>query len=510
MVGQPKELPRGLRNAARLSQQLKTKPESYWQKRGERMALKLFHDMSRGVPAYKDFLKVNGVNPATIKTIDDFKQVPTIDKDNYLRHYPRQDLCWNGEFSSKQWVVSTTSGSTGEPFYFPRTGLQDDIYALTAELYLRENFQIHKKSTLYIDAFAMGAWIGGLFTYEAIHKVAQKGYALSIITPGINKNEVISSVRQLGGDFDQVIIGCYPPIMRDIIDYGIEEGINWQDYSLGIIFSAEGFGEEFRDYIHRHAKLANIHTSTLNHYGTVDLGTMSHETALSILIRRQAVQEKQLFDSIFGDISKQPTLTQYLPELFYFEADADRVICSSYSGLPLVRYDLKDNGGVLSLESIRNSYVVNKLNLDNEAAYADIKDKHWNLPFVYIYERSDFSVTFTGAQIYPEEIRRALLNPALHEFVTGKFTMIAGYDEKAQNFLELHIEMRKKVDSSAELSAKIQKIVIDHLLKENSEYRVLYGDYKEKLHPRINLWEHEHKLHFEGKGKQKWLKEPEF
>lgn len=206
-----RQLPRELRSAHKLQQRLKIKPESYWTKRGERMALTLFKEMSQRIPAYKDFLKKNGFDSKKVRTIEDFKQVPLIDKDNYLRQYPREMLCWDGEFSNRQWVISTTSGSTGEPFYFPRTDLQDEYYTLTAELYLRENFQIQNRTTLYIDAFAMGAWIGGVFTYEAIKRVAEKGYKLSIITPGVNKVEVVNAVRKLGDHFDQVLIGCYPP-----------------------------------------------------------------------------------------------------------------------------------------------------------------------------------------------------------------------------------------------------------------------------------------------------------
>jgi phenylacetate-CoA ligase len=352
----------------------------------------------------------------------------------------------------------------------------------------------------------MGAWIGGLFTYEAIHRVAQKGYALSIITPGINKAEVINSVRKLGPNFDQVIIGCYPPIMRDIIDQGVEEGIDWKKYNLGIVFSAEGFGEEFRDYIAQHGKLANIYTSSLNHYGTVDLGTMSHETPLSILSRRQAVNDKKLFVELFTEVSKQPTFTQFLPELFYFEAIDQQVICSSYSGLPLVRYDLKDHGGVITLDEVSQAYERAGKQLEQEITLAGIKNTVWNLPFVYVYERSDFSVTFSGAQIYPEEIRRTLLEPSLHKQVTGKLTMIAGYDRRARNYLEIHIELRRNVKPSRDLAKRLQKHIVSQLLKNNSEYNVLYGEYKSKLHPKIKLWEHEHALHFSGRGKQNWVK----
>lgn len=495
-----------LKDVPALEKLLKSKPESYWIERGEHMALDLFHDMAERVPAYRDFLQKHDVDPSAIVTIEDFQRVPIIDKDNYLRRYPREALCWDGIFGGERWVVSTTSGSTGEPFYFPRSDLQDEQYAITAELYLRENFQIHKKKTLYIDAFAMGAWIGGLFTYEAISRVAQKGYALSIITPGTNKAEVISSVAQLGPDFDQVIIGSYPPIMRDIIDLGIEEGLDWGAYKLGIVFSAEGFGEEFRDHIAKHAQLSSIYTSTLNHYGTVDLGTMSHETPLSILIRRQAVKDHELYNGLFGNISKQPTLTQYLPEMFYFEAINERVICSSYSGLPLVRYDLKDHGGVMSLEGVRGVYKSNGRDLSAELQTAGLSDTAWNLPFAYVYERSDFSVNLVGAVIYPEEIRRVLLLESFHQQLTGKFTLEIVQDKQMKSKLVIHIELKPKAVAAAALSEQIQKAVVEALLQGNSEYANSYASNGKELWPSIQLWPNNHELHFSGKGKQKWVK----
>lgn len=500
------QLPRRLRNATKLQEALKVLPESYWRQRGNVMALRLFHDMASRVPAYKKFLHEHGINPANVKTVKDFSELPVVNKDNYLRKYPRQELCWDGKFGSDWWVISTTSGSTGEPFYFPRTNLQDEMYALSAELYLRENFDIQHKKTLYIDAFAMGAWIGGLFTYEAIKRVAQKGYSISIITPGVNKAEVINDVRKLGPDFDQVIIGCYPPILKDIIDLGKEEGLNWKDYNLGVIFSAEGFSEDFRDYVVKHGSLENVYTSNLNHYGTVDLGTMSHETATSIMIRRQAVNDEDLFRGLFGDTTKQPTFTQYFPEMFYFEEVEGGLVCSSYGGLPLVRYDLKDKGSVLSMRQVEATYQTLGKDLALELRQKNIEHTKWNLPFVYLYERSDFSVTFSGAQIYPEEIRRALLEPGIDKFVTGKLTLFSGYDKNARNYLQIHVELRKGVTGTSDIAKRIEQSVVNRLIKENSEYRVLYGEYKKKLHPRIKLWPHEHPTYFSGKGKQQWVK----
>jgi phenylacetate-CoA ligase len=492
-------------DAPKLQKLLKSKPESYWIKRGETMALGLFHEMARRVPAYKDFLEKNSLKASSIKTIADFQRVPLLNKDNYLRKYPREMLCWDGKLNSEPWIFSATSGSTGEPFYFPRTDLQDQFYAITAETYLRENFKIQDRTTLYIDAFAMGVWIGGLFTYEAVHRVAQKGYALSIITTGINKAEVINAVKNLGENFDQVIIGCYPPIMRDIIDLGNEQGLDWGKYNLGIVFSAEGFSEEFRDYIVKHGKLANVLTSSLNHYGSVDLGTMSHETPLTILVRRQAIKDQALFKKLFGEETKLPTFTQYLPEMFYFEAVDQSIVCSSYAGLPLVRYELNDRGGVMRMKGIAAVYSSTEKDLSQEIDKAAI-GKPWNLPVVYLYERNDFSVTFIGAQIYAEEVKKALLDSALHSTVTGKFTMASGYDADANAILEVNVELRQGVPESKQVSQAIQKCITETLVKENSEYRSNYSEYGAKIEPKIQLWQNGDPTYFSDKGKQKWVK----
>ncbi|QQS22565.1 hypothetical protein IPM19_02945 [bacterium] len=498
-------------NITSLEKNLKTKPESFWQKRGEQRALKLFHEMAKRVPAYKDFLKKHKVNPAKIKSAADFALVPTIDKNNYLRKYPLKQLCWDGVLSKQQSVYAATSGTTGEPFYFPRTHEQSRQYALTAELYLRNNFQIHKKSTLYIDGFAMGAWIGGLFTYEAVQILQQKGYDISIITPGVNSKEIIKAMRQLGDKYDQVILGGYPPFVKDTIDQGLSEGLNWKKYNLGIIFSAEGFTEAFRDYVAKQAGLKNIYTSTLNHYGTVDQGTHSHETPLSILVRRLSNKNKKFKAKLFSGIAendaaleRQPTLTQYLPELFYFENDNGNLYCSAFSGLPLFRYDLKDRGGIMSAKEVMAKAKDCGIDLDKEIRTAKLKDTVWNLPFVYVYERSDMVVSWYGGNIYPEHVREAHLTKATNKHTTGKFAMRITYDKKHNPVLEVNTELKPGAKLSKKFIATLRDTLIKVLLKKNSEYRVLHSNFSKKMVPVVKLWQHQSAPHFAGGGKQKW------
>jgi phenylacetate-CoA ligase len=492
-------------NSAELIRDLALQSGSGIFRRGEVRALKLFHEMARRVPAYKDFLRKQKIDPANIKTIADFVKVPAIDKQNYLRSYPLEKLCWDGDFKGPSWVIASTSGSTGEPFYFPREKSQDMQYAGTAELYLRTNFEIHKKSTLYIDAFPLGPWIGGIFTYEVIRTIAQKGYSLSIITTGVNKKEIINAVKNFGGHFDQIIIACYAPFLKDALDDGVRQGVRWKKYDLKFIFSAEGFSETFRDYIAHTAGLKNVYLDTLNHYGTVDQGTLAYETPLSILIRRMAVKREALYEKIFPVKHKLPTLCQYDPELFFFEEVSQGLLCSSYSGLPLVRYDLKDRGGVIRYDDMTRRIADAGIDIHREGVAAGIKKTVWALPFVYVYERSDMSVSLYAFLVYPETIRKALQEKQFQRVVTGKFTMITRYDKNHDQYLEINVELKGGEKGSGKLKDSVRKAVIIWLLRENSEFWKTYHEIGPRIYPRIVFWPYEDPAYFKPGGKHKWV-----
>lgn len=497
-------LPRGYRNAEAVHYRLQTVDETTWQRRGAKRAFALFHAMATRVPAYKDFLASRKLRPSDIKSPSDFHKIPPIDKNNYLRQYPHEMLCWDGEFPHGQWVISSTSGTTGEPFYFPREASQDAQYALMAELYLRSNFEVHKKSTLYIVAFPMGAWIGGLFTYEALQQVAARtGYDISIITPGIHKKEVINAVKKLGGKFDQVIIGAYAPFLRDIIADGIADGIDWKAHNYGFIFSAEAFSEQFRDYVFRETMPVRPLRATLNHYGTVDLGTMAHETPETILVRRTLV-EKNMLGAILPESRRQPTLAQFNPEMFYFEQVGKNIFCSAYSGIPLTRYDLKDYGGVLNRKRTLELLKEKNINIIALAKQNDIEDTLINLPYVYVYERNDLSVSYYAFLLYPDMIRSGLQQEAMQPLVTGKFSMEVNYDTGGQQKLEIYIELAAESEPSEKVKKMVQAAIHKTLQNESSEYRETYSVVGDKVQPVIHLRGYGDPEYFKTGTKQRW------
>lgn len=471
------------------------------------MVLCLFREMAKRVPAYKIILQEHGVNPASIKNIQDFtEKVPVLDKDNYLRRFSRKELSWDGTYPTGQWNISTTSGSTGVPFYFPRQAAQDEQYARTAELYLRDNFKIHQRKTLYVVAFPMGAWIGGVFTYEALQRVARNGkYNLSVITPGINTLEIINAIKELADDFDQVIIGAYAPFLKDIIDSGTKAGIKWRKMQIGFVFSAEAFSEVFRDYIIKSVGAKNTYTTTLNHYGTVDQGTMAHETPLSILLRRTIFQKK-VKDTLLPVDDREPTICQYNPEEFYFEEVNKTVLCSSYAGLPLVRYNLKDYGGTFTFIEAKNALETKKIDLKKIAKDKDVTN-YTEQPFVYVYERDDLSIGYYAFRLYPDTIRRRIFSANLHATVlTGKFTMETIYDKKGTQRLNVHVEMREGAVRDRFLKNHLTKLFHTALLEDSSEYAETYKMLGTVVRPAVILHNFGAEQYFKPGAKQKWVK----
>ena len=128
------------------------------------------------------------------------------------------------------------------------------------------------------------------------------------------------------------------------------------------------------------------------------------------------------------------------------------------------------------------------------------------LPFVYIYERSDFSVKLYGAIIYPEHIREVLQLEKFGKFFTGKFTMLTKFDKNSNEYLEINIELKSSVAPT--YFSKI--VVVDALVKNhitrNSEYFNNYRSIPKKVTPALVFWAYGDPSYFKSGIKQKWVK----
>ncbi len=475
------------------------------EKVGEKLALSLFHQVAQRVPAYKKWLKKNKIDPTKIKNIKDFQSLPIVTKKNYLRAYPLNELCWDGKVSDL-YILSSSSGSTGNPFLWPRGEEQELEGGLNFEVIFKEFFQADKYSTLLINSFSMGTWIAGPFVLACAEYLAKKGYPILTVTPGLDKEVAFSLFKNLAEYFDQIVISGYPPYIKDILDTGKSHGINWSKYQIKLLFAAEGFSEKWREHVHEIIGAKDDFKTSINIYGSADAAILSHETPVTTLIRKLVSENFDSMKKVFGD-NRIPTLTQYDPRLKYFEVVNDSIIFTTRSGIPLIRYEIGDSGGVYSFQAMDQKLSELGINLKDESRKFNLQNSLWRLPFVYVFGRSDFTVSFYGLLIYPEHIKYGLESDKyLKKFLTGKFVVSVEFDKDQDPYLMLRVELLENVNPSEILKEKVKRSVVKGLTKVNSEYTRLHEVLKDRALPVIELIKNSDNLYFRQGTKQKWVK----
>src|SRR3989344_8019682 len=318
-----------------------------WEEQGKKNALQVFHAAAQRVPAYRDFLKKEGIKPEKIKTYSDFSQVPVVDKKNYLTRYPLGALSWDGNGQHDQ-IISVSSGSTGKPFLWPRDTRLELEVTYFFELIFNSFFNRPGKRTLIVDCFAMGMYVGGPFFLNTHLRIAQKGYEATIVTPGNVMDDILRVVQELAPDFDQILLSGYPPFLKDVIENGQEVGIDWSKKRVILYPAGEGFSESWRTAVAEAAGGVDEFTNFLSYYGTADAAVLGVETPWSIALRKKASKSVQTIEEIFGQ-NRLPSVLQYLPTIRHLEVIANEIHLTTANGaIPLIRYNIHDNGGIMT------------------------------------------------------------------------------------------------------------------------------------------------------------------
>jgi phenylacetate-CoA ligase len=408
----------------------------------------LFHDVVASVPAYPKFLSEHGVDPASITTLDDFRRLPMTSKSNYQSRYPLPELCRDGRIGD---IIAVSSGSSGTPTVWPRS-VRDELQISKRFGQVFREFVADKKSTLAIVCFPLGTWVGGLFTLACVRHLAAQGYPLTTVAPGNNKAEILRVFPELAPHFDQVVLLGYPPFVKDVID----SGTGWADHDIKMVFAGEVFSEEWRDLVAERGGVQDPVRGMASLYGTADAGVLGNETPQSVSIRRFLAGKPDLARELFGD-SRLPTLVQYDPASRYFEVHNGTLLFSGDNGVPLIRYHIADEGGVITHQEM--------LEFCSRNGFTPVDGPE--LPFVFVFGRSLFTVSYFGANIYPENVTVGLEQPGISDWVTGKFVLETYEDADRDLNLRITVELAAGKEGDPH---QLAESIRDQLCRLNSEF----------------------------------------
>lgn len=427
------------------------------------------------VPAYAKHLAAHGQNLEELTSQEQFEQLPPVTKEEYIKVHDPADLVWDGDLA-RAGAWSASSGSSGEPTFWPRAQVARDDAAQAHDRIFTASFDTRAMTTLVIDAFAMGTWIGGTYTYTAVQDLQARGHLVNVVTPGIDVEMVLHCLERLGARFDQVILAGYPPVIKDVLD-----AASSNLHRVGLLLAGEGISEAMRDYFLNRLDAYDHPERVCLIYGTADAGLMGHETPATIAIRRAARPGSGLADLLFGvDDKLIPTFVEYDPERRYAEVDDDGLLYFTVdTALPLIRYRLGDRG-----ELYTGAELAERLREGGRPELAAPLDPRGS--FLILRDRIDVAATFYGANIYAEHLKPAMLHPEVVREVGGRFTLSVEEDADLRPQLNVVVEAMG-TDVADGLGDRLVGAFRDSLAEHNTEYRRLLVEYGATAEPRVTV-----------------------
>jgi phenylacetate-CoA ligase len=307
-----------------------------------------------------------------------------------------------------------------------------------------------------------------MFTTACMRHLSAKGYPVVTATPGNKIDEILRTVSRLAPQFEQTVLLGYPPFLKEVIDAGLRQNVEWPRFDVKLVMAGEVFSETWRDLVAERVGAADAFRFSASLYGTADAGVLGQETPVSIAVRRFLAERPEAARQLFGD-ARLPTLCQYDPTARYFESLDGSLCFSGWNGVPLVRYHIADRGGILPFEAMMGA--MRDLSADPVGAVKDSGGPEpRRQPFVWVFGRTDFTVSFFGANVFPETISLGLEQPEVRAHVTGKFVMEVkeGLAEKPR--LAIAVELAAGAAPEDALAQAAATAILAQLRRLNSEF----------------------------------------
>jgi phenylacetate-CoA ligase len=418
------------------------------------------------VPAYRSYLEEQGWRDrAWTNAAERIASLPETDKSGYIVRYPTAERCVGGAIPTEGVEIDESSGSSGRPFSWVRS--QAELHQVHLSLRQLAKLLLGKR-IVTINAFSMGAWATGTNVSAAL---AHNGI---IKSPGPDPEKILSALELLGPKHRYVICG-YPPFLKELLDYGEENGVDWDRFKMFGVVGGEGMSETLR------ARLEQRFVAVYSAYGASDLDIgVAGEFPLSVYIRKQAAQNPELRRALFGDDPRLPMLFQYNPLDYYVETNDSGELVITVNRLamlsPRIRYNIHDAGGARSFRdtiAICREFGIDPVKASREASGV----RAFRLPFLWVHGRSDSTLSYMGANIYPEDVEQALCADS-----GSDATRLGAYCLELVDFANdevrpcVHVEVTTGPVEDPDLAARLVKVVVERLSANSRDVKAAVAE----------------------------------
>lgn len=435
-----------------------------------------YNEAIKRVPAYRKFLEAELGSIPTVKSLDDFHQIPKMDKSSYIMQHSVDDLCMDGDSSCAHlWLRS--SGTSNKPFFWPRRYEDEINFPKGMHALFKDYVAPEEQPTLVVVGLALGPWGTGMQSSFAFRTLAQKIPGFAVVSPGLQNQSILEVLEQLSPKYKRTLLMSYPPFAKIILEEAEESGIDIKSLNIHCMVGGEGITESYRE---RMWKLLGYTEKDLNSvwslYGSTDFANVGFENVLTIAIRRYLAQNN-LSNQIFGE-PDLPMLFQRVPSNTYFENIDGELVVSRIQGIPLIRYRSGDHIRFIEKDDLLQKLKDSGFDAEQHVRNCGLPVPEFKTPFVALYGRIDQTIFFYGANIGVEQVKAALNTPVMEPFFNGRFFIKSIEDDFGNPQIEVSLEENEAL-KSINLNEVSDKFAVE-LAKVQSEFREV-----RKLHPNL-------------------------
>jgi phenylacetate-CoA ligase len=397
-------------------------------------------------PAYREFLKAQGYRQNGRWRLSD---LPITTKENYIKKYSIVDRCYFGRLPAAGVVIDESSGSSGVPNNWVRSAEErDDVKRI-----LQLNYQLiyHDSGCILLNCFALGPWATGMNVSMSLVDV---GILKSI---GPDQQKLENTLEIFGPDYRYLVFG-YPPFIKSFVD---TTRLDLKKYCLDLIVGGEGISEPLRLHLLQYFR------SVISSYGASDLEiNIGVETDLTINLRRLCMKDRGLSETLFGR-DMPPMIFQYNALDYIIETTTEGellfTIGRQTSAAPKIRYNLHDLGGTMSHRELAAQLRAKGISID------DLAKPQSHFPILFVFGRSDLTVPFFGAKVYPTDIEEIINSDAELMNQINSFQIASYEDETINRRLKVRLECASGVTPIS--SPALHQKIFQGLCRVNQDFR---------------------------------------
>ncbi len=422
-----------------------------WKLQGKKVARRVQKEVS----AYRRFLAERGLNSNV-----EFDQLPVTDKQSYALSYPYEELL--GGDREKFLAIFRSSGSSGNPFFWPVLKPSSRLMPWSTRLFLEQSFAIHKRKTMVIVGLGLGSWLPGEhFSWGMKNVAMQVSYPFWVFTPGTNFQEIIEMVQRMDNLVEQIIILITPAAIPHLRLKAVELGQTLPLAKLRYVLLGEPFPESIRSYWQTEAGIPPEIAFMLSMYGSNDTGGLGVESLGSVAVRQLLEQNPALAEEL--------GITPPIPLFFHaiafdaFLEIVDGSLCiTRWQGIPLVRYMVYDKVAFYSWQKLKQAILTSKHLPPGDNPWVDVvaKSANWLPNIIAVTGRSDSCLILNGITITEYMLDEAVRCAELQPILTGIYRARIIYEETRQ-----HLALDLELNPDVIIDATTSDLVYHHLVK---------------------------------------------